>query len=559
MSTSADTAISRERDPWSSLGRGLTMLLALALPYLPALERLKLPGGFPVPVVSVLAFLVALTAVVRVFRIGLPLRRGWGVAAVLFLLVAVSGIGMRARGGDVPLGIATVYSAFILVAAVAVHYSGQPVERIGVLIALLLSGFTAAVLALGQSLGIPAMVDLSTLFSHGQDTWSLLPRANGPMETSEVLAWVLAVLLPVAVAGVVALKGWRRELVALLVALLWWALLATYSLIAPLAALGGILIVLMSRISLRQPYTGVALALLLGTLVAILDPALRARWSRYPAPINMVVRSVTTIDDPAADDSLYFTVVNPGPLPWPKGYEIGYHLLYPSVQGEMDEGNLMKGGWVSRTVQERVPVGRQFDVTLPFAGTMRRGLITPDLRGPTGLLSTENGLRYTFLYGARDEFGLKRVEALLPINDPGYLAAVQQVLERGEHRKHERSREEVLRDAFSLMQAKPLFGLGPGATEALLGYSSRSMYIETAVAYGWVGIVVLFLLLATMNMGLLAKGTLETTALSGALLSAAIYGISAYVHDNLSVVVLSALLFGLAWAAAFGPEPEDAG
>jgi len=86
-----------------------------------------------------------------------------------------------------------------------------------------------------------------------------------------------------------------------------------------------------------------------------------------------------------------------------------------------------------------------------------------------------------------------------------------------------------------------------------------NLFIETAVSYGWVGVVVLFLLLAVMNMALLGKGTLETTALSGALLAAAIYGISAYVHNNLSVVVLSAVLLGLAWAAAFGPEPEDAG
>ena len=557
MATSATGQSEIKRDPIGAFGRGMTMLLALALPFLSQLENLRISSNLPLPVVSLLALFVALSATAKIIRGEVRLKRGWGVAVVVFLMVVLSGFGIHARGGDVLLGIAQVLSALILVVSVAVHYAGERTERIAVLTAIVLSSFCAALLAVGQSLSIPGAEILSHLLGGHADSWSLLPRASGPMANGDVLAWTLAITLPFATAGVVALHGWQRDIAALIVAILWWGMLSTYSLIAPLAAIVGVLVVIASRASLKKPYAGVAIALLLSTVLALTNPVLRARWSQQPQPVDMVVRSVTTIDEQAVDDSLYFTIVNPGPMPWPRGFEIGYHILYPAVDGP-DGSRLMRGGWVSRQLEQRVRSGEQIEMVLPFVGELDRGFISPDLRYGDGLLTTEKGLKYVFAFRASRQHGSRNLDVLLPIQDPVYLQAVYESIERGQSKKRLRSREEVLRDAFSLMQARPYLGLGAGATTNLLGYDARSMFIEAAVSYGWIGFALLFLILAVVNMGLLARGSLETIALSGTLLVVSIHGIAAYVHNDLSVVVASSILLGLAWTAAYGPVEESA-
>lgn len=545
------------RDPIGAVGRGMTMLLALTLPFHTQLERLELTNTIPLPVVSILALLTALAATAKLIRGDLKLPRGWILFVLLFVLTGVSGFGAISRGGDALLTIAEIWSALILVGAVAVLYSGQTVERWGVLTAFVVSTFVASLLAVGQSLAIPGSEALVRMLGGSPDRWSLMPKANGPMENGELLAWTIAVLLPIVSAGVLAVEGKRRDIGAFVIAILWWAMLSTYSLIAPLAALIGVLMVVASRFGLKRSYPGIAVALLLGTLLALSNPVLRARWGRNPQPVNMVVRSATWIDEAVARDSLYFTLVNPGPMAWPRGFDVGYHIIYPAMDNEGPTDRLMRGGWVSRELQKKVGVGESVELVLPFIGQVRSGFISPDLRNGDGYLSTENPLKYVFLYRLDSRFGQQDSGTLYPVDQPNIVKTVHETLQRGQADKADRSREEVLQDAFSLMQARPLVGLGSGATKALLGYDSRSLFIETAVGYGWIGIGMLFVILAALNMGLLARNTLETIALSGTLLTLAIHGIVSYVHTGLSAVVFTSILAGLIWAAAFGPKEDE--
>ena len=535
----------------------MTMLLALTLPFHAQLEQLHLTSTIPLPVVSILALLTALSATALLIRGDIKLPRGWVLFVLLFVLTGVSGFGALSRGGDPLLTIAEIWSALILVGAVAVLYSGQSTERWGVLTAFVISTFVASLLAVGQTLSIPGSEALVRMLGGSPDKWSLMPKANGPMANGELLAWTIAVLLPIVAAGVLAVEGKRRDIGAFVIAILWWAMLSTYSLIAPLASLIGVLMVVASRYGLKRSYPGIAVALLLGSLLALSNPVLRARWGRNPNPVNMVVRSATWIDEAVARDSLYFTLVNPGPMAWPRGFDVGYHIIYPTMNGEGETDRLMRGGWVSRELEKRVGVGETVELVLPFIGQVRSGFITPDLRSGDGYLSTENGLRYVFLYRLENRYGSRDSGTLYPVDAPNIVRTVHETIQRGQPNQPDRSREEVLQDAFSVMQARPLVGLGGGASKALLGYDSRSLFIEAAIGYGWIGLGILFVILAALNMGLLARNTLESIALSGTLLTLAIHGIVAFVHTDLSAVVFTSIFAGLAWAAAFGPKEDD--
>jgi|GEM_PF-3005031 len=547
-----------KRDLPGATGRGFILLLALAMPVLPLLEGIRLQNGFPLPVASLLTLVIALTAAVKVIR-GECRLPGWPFAAIISILIALSGFGILARGGQALLGVTQMWGYLLLVTSVAVHYMDQRVERVGVLVAFIISGTVAALLAAGQSFSIEGATGIARMLGGGEDSWSLLPRVSGTLSGGEAFAWLMAVLLPLATAGVVSLEGKPRELAALLVAIFWYALLSTYSLIAPLAGLAGVLVVILSRQGLRRPNPAIAIAMVLATLFALANPVLRARWFQPEPPLAMTVRAVTTIDTPAEDDSLSFIVVNTGPLSWPQGFEFGYHLLYPSSEEDVSGIRLLRGGWVGRSLGVRVDPGEQVEVVLPFAGRVSRGFISPDLRFNELLLSTELDLAYVFAYEARSRNSSRDLRSLVPIQQPDYIKAVQEAIDRGQERKRLRGRAEVLRDAFSLMQAHPFLGLGPGAMQAMLGYDSQSLLIEIALAYGWVGLAAMLLILVLLNTRLLVRATVESIALSGALIVILIHSLSAYVHTDLTVAWLTALLLGLIWAAGGRDREVDDG
>ncbi|HEX03889.1 MAG TPA: hypothetical protein ENH10_01865 [Bacteroidetes bacterium] len=388
----------------------------------------------------------------------------------------------------------------------------------------------------------------------------MLIRLTGPLKHAEALSWLTAAMIPLLAGAALTVTGKKREILLLLIGILWLATLLTLSFGAPIAALAGVLVIMAGRAGERGSMAGLSIPLLLGVLLALFNPAFRARWGPHEEPIGFTVQALTTIEA-ANEDSLLITLVNPGPVAWDETFETGYHILYPESLSEREPIRLLRGGWVSKSINQNVAPGEQVTVTLPFRSYEETGFLVLDLKGPGGLVSQYGGPPYLLMFQSDFPGEHNRLGRVINVKSEKYIRAANVALQRGSTQLLP-DLVEVWRDVYALLGARPWFGLGPGATESLLGYNSRNLFLEITVAGGWIGLGVFIIMILGLNVGLLVRDSLEAIVMSGVLFTAVLHGMFAYALDDPSVRATVMLLLGVAWAIAFEPrdselEPED--
>jgi hypothetical protein len=540
-------------DPWGELGRGFSYLLVLLLPFHGLLHSVPVTETVTFSVLKLLALVVVLAALARILQRGNPFGRQWWLVGTLFLLSGLSALLARGRGSEMAASLADLWALLLLAAAAAVHFHDRKVERIGVLTALGVVGGGIALLGIAQAAGLEPARDLVGALGGREAAWGLLPRAGGPFATADAFGWLMAILLPIAGAGALALDpGRQRDLTVLLFAIIWGGLLAVLSLAAPLAGLLGLLLVLSSRRALARPFPSLALTLGLLTLAALAIPGVRARWTAFGTPVDLRVRALLPLEGASAD-SLQLTLYNPGPLAWDPGYETGYHVLYAAGRG--DSQRMEHGGWVGRQLEQSVPPHRHVQVTLPFRVGRASGFLTPDIRGPGGFLGASRDLPTVLLFEAGRERGASRLHTLVTLKERGFGAEASRAVVVGTAGRPRIAA--ALMDGMALARVRPLLGLGPGAPGQLLGHSTRSLLLEALVSYGWLGLSLLFFLGGALMALLKTRGSLETAALAGALLATLIYGLAAHPILDPGAATLASVLVGLAWAAGAGGREEE--
>lgn len=547
----------RQDDGYTRWGRGLIMLLTLQAPILDTVERIPLGHGRTLPLVTLLMFAVSVLAVGSLLARGSVLRRWWFVPGGLMALTLISQFGAVQRGGDALLGLAQIWSMILYATAVAIHTAQQRLERTGLLTALVLAGLAASLHGLLELLGVTGVRELFAPAPAGHSTWSLLLRPDGPMQDAEAFGWLLAVTLPVATAGVFLLEGTRRELATLAMAVIWMGVLLSMSYTAPIVALLGMLLLLLSRYGLQRPQPGITASIVVIALLMALNPAIRARWHPIGEPVRPTLERVTVATGGVADDSLGFILTNDGLLTWPSRWEVGYHVFEPERTRDGDL-QLTKEGWVARPIGRRVVPGEATVVTLPVRMGNGTSLIALDMLGPGGHLAPEQ--RWTWLLSVvtRVENGSPRVLDLERISSPelNRLVTAEIAADEGDWRRI--GRVEAWSDAFAIHRARPLFGFGVGAPQAMVGHDAQDLYLQVLVNGGWFGLIALLGMLLILAVGLNLRRTLETTVYGAILLVIAGYGLFDYVHDHFPVALLTATLLGMAWAAAFEPTSDPA-
>lgn len=542
-------------DPAGHWGRGLTTLMAVLLPVLPALNHIPVGDGRVLPLAQGIGLVVIVLAVLRFGRVSRKLARWGWVPLALLVVSGLSALLAHLGGRLVAHDMMDVWGAVAFATAVAVHYEGLPHERAGLLVAAVAAGLFASILAVGQILEMPLALALGQMLGGGGDTWQLLTRGSGPLESGAVMGWFAAVLLPLTVAAVIFLRGRQRDLAALAVALLWAGMVASYSMIAALAALAGMIAVMVSRPGMKERYPGISVAILLASLLLALHPGQRARWGPYEHPFHLQSGELGTIEGGSLGDSLRVTLRNPGPLAWSPGMELGYHIFY----GEQDEAEpvirLKRGAWIARKLADHVDAGETITVVLPFRQVAAQGFIAWDLGNRHGFLAAHRGLRYVLLYDAAAG-SPDRVRALTPVTEPEILSAATNALRRDAGLVRTPDRGEVWRDAAAMIRGRPLLGLGPDGMREVVGHDARSVYLETAADLGYLGVIVFVGAGAVLLIGLIRRKTLQASALSGSLVVMVVHGLGGFVHHNLAAAAFTAMVAGLGWTVAFGRRVE---
>lgn len=548
-------AATKSRDLYAHWGRGLTLALALAATFLDQLDRIPIGQGHTLPLTTLLMFIVVVLAVGSVIRSGTSLKRWFFVPPLLMIVVLIATLGASGREGAF-VEMTRVWSLILFATAVAIHFAEQSLERVGVLTAAVLGGMAAALLALGDFFGISATREVLNFAVTSQSSWSLFLRPTGPFANAEALGWMMAILTPIAAAGVFVVEGRRQELIALTFALLWAGLVASLSYSAPVAALTGLLILLLSRTGLSKPYPGLPFLLAGISLLMALSPVVKARWSSDPHPIDAVTESVDVLDGDFTDDSLQVVLTNEGMVRWPKSWEAGVHLL--RVQGVSDDNlHLRVSGWMSEPLGQTIDPGQAAQIKIPFETDPGPGFLVVDLHGPGGYLSAKEGLTAVIAYHSRvDEDGYLRIGALSLVRSEVSLFAVVRALRDEMPPQQRQSRMSTWRDAVSLLKGRPLTGLGPGAMQSLLGYNSGNLYLQTAVDEGLIGVVALLSTLLVLFVALSLRRDTEGTLYAALMVVVLVYGALDYVHDQQSISVFSALLVGLAWSVGFERQPD---
>ena len=542
-------------DPWGQIGRGLVLILALTMPFVGRLDSIPLTTGRVLPVASLLGLIIPLFAIASATSGGSKRLYGrWMLPAVLAICL-LSGLGAITRGRDPVLAVAALWEPLLLITGVAVLFAGRPTERLGLYTSLVLSSLIAVTLGFGELFRVRALENLTAIFHDSPETWQLLLRLTGPLRHAEALAWLCAAMIPLLTGAAISLRGKKRDVVLLLVGIFWLATLLTLSFGAPIAALAGVLVVMATHAGVRRNLRGISVPLLLGVLIAIMNPAFRARWGPYQEPVGFTVQALTTLES-VNEDSLAVTLINPGPVAWQSGFETGYHVLYPETLNDSEPIRLMRGGWVSKTIKHHVAPGEEVSVTLPFRSHEESGFIVLDLKGPGGLVSQYHGSPYLLLFQSDLPGERNRLGRLMHVRSEKYVRAANDALNRGAGLLPP-SMTDVWRDVYVLLDARPWFGLGPGASESLLGYNSRNLFLEITVAGGWVGLAASVILILGLNIGLLARESLEGFALSGVIFAAVLHGMSAFALDDPSVRAAAMLLIGAAWAVAFEARDPD--
>ncbi len=541
---------SDDKDYFAYWGRGLTVVIALLIPFVSLLEPLKLSNrSFGIPVISFLTLVITILAGCRILykKVSVP-----KISTYLFVTIAIatllSSLGIQLRDGNTLLGLSRIWSLLLLTASISIHYTDDQTERIGVIAAGLFSVTIAALLGVGEFLNLGFANTVSNYFSPENSTWFFLKTGSGPFSSSEVLGWFMAIFLPITAIAALSLKGKQRDIACLVVAILWAGLLASFSLNAPIAALVGILYVMLAKGIKSKSYVGISIALALVTLVAVIHPGLRARWGTKSFPVNIDLKEVIKIEGFVAD-SLVLDVYNPGPLSWSEGDEIGYHLFFTDIDQLIGEPRMMRGGWIGKPLEAQVRSGEYYKLRLPFEVQIEQGFFGVDIKSGNDFLASQKGLYQLLYYQASSQ---NKINTILQIDNEEYIRSVNIALSRVNTEDDNISLGQAWNDATSLVDARPLFGLGDRATKDMLGHSAMSLYIEILVSYGWIGLVLLVAVTAILLFGLIIRSTSETIAYTGVFVSASIYGISTSLHSDFSVAIISTIFIGLAWSSAYG-------
>jgi hypothetical protein len=539
-----------DRDYFAYWGRGLTIIVVLLVPFMSVFEPLKLSSiPFNIPAISLLCLVITILAGCRIIykKVSLP-----KISLYLFVLIAIvtfiSSLGIQLRGGNTLLGLSRIWSMLLLASSISIHYFDDNMERIGVIVAGLFSVTIAALLGIGELLDFSFANSVSQLFSPTNSSWFFIKTGSGPFSNSEVLGWFTTIFLPLTAVAALSLKGKQRDIACLTIAVLWAGLIASFSLNAPIAALVGLLYVMVAKGIKSKSYVGISLALALVTLVAVIHPGIRARWSADNYPVNINLQGVTKVEGFLAD-SLIINVLNPGPLSWSEDSIIGYHLLFTDIDNNIGEPRMMRGGWIGQKLESPIISGESIDIKLPFEAQIEQGFFAVDIKKGDHFLAAQKGVPYLLYYQAGSS---NRINTILQINNEDYLRSANIALTRGGSADQDVSLGQAWRDARTLVDARPLFGLGARATEEMLGHSAMSLYIDVLVSYGWFGLLLLAIISAILLFGLILRSSSETIAYTGVFISASIYGISTSLHSDFSVAVISAILIGLAWASAYG-------
>ncbi len=542
-------------DPWGQIGRGLILILAFTMPFVGRLDAIPLSTGRLLPAASLLGLIIPLFAIASVATGGAYKLRGRWALPIVLGLALLAGLGAVSRGSDPILSVAALWEPVLLVAGVAILYSGHPTERLAALAALVLSTLLALAMGFGELFRIPAVENAVRIFHDAPEAWQLLLRLTGPFTHADAMSWICAVLTPLLAGAAMSVEGKKRELMLLLVGIFWLGTLMTLSFGAPIAALAGILVVMTAKAGIRHSVAGLSIPLLIGVVIALFNPAFRARWGPYQEPVGFTVRALTALES-YEQDSLAVTLVNPGPVSWQAGFETGYHVLYPESLDDRGPVRFLRGGWVSAPLAQHVEPGEEISITLPFRSHEEQGFIVIDLKGPGGLFSQYRASPYLLLFQSDLPGEPNRLGRLMHVRSDKYLQAANDALNRGGGLANP-PLAEIWRDVYALLGARPWFGLGPGASEALLGYNSRNLFLEVTVAGGWIGLGATVILILALNIGLLTRESLEGFVLSGALFAAVLHGMSAFALDDPSVRAAAMLLIGIAWAVAFEPYDEE--
>jgi hypothetical protein len=543
-------------DPWGQIGRALVLILAFTMPFVGRLDSVPLSTGRVLPAASLLGLIIPLFAIASAATGGAKRLYGRWMLPIVLAFGLLAGLGATTYGRDPILSVAALWEPTLLVAGVAVLFAGHPTERLALFATLILSTLFAVTLGFGELFRIQAFENFVSIFHDSPETWQLLLRLTGPLSHAEALAWLCAVLIPVLAGAAMTVHGKKREILLLLLGIFWLATLLTLSFGAPIAALAGTLVVMTTRASIKRSVVGFSVPLILGVLVATMNPAFRARWGPYQEPVGFTVQALTALES-VSEDSLAVTLVNPGPVSWEKGFETGYHVLYPESQDDREPVKLLRGGWISKTIDQHVAPGEEVSITLPFRSHEESGFIVLDLKGPGGLFSQYRGSPYLLLFQSDLPGETNRLGRLMHVRSEKYVRAANDALNRGSG-LNILSMTEIWRDVYSLLGARPWFGLGPGASESLLGYNSRNLFLEITVSGGWIGLGLSVILILGLNIGLLVRESLEGYVLSGAIFAAVLHGMSAFALDDPSVRAAAMLLIGVAWAVAFEPLEADA-
>ncbi len=530
----------RWRDPAGELGRGVLVLLALTVPFASELRLLPLPGSeVQIPVLPLLLLLATSAALWRAYRLNPPAAPYGYLLMFLLLLTGISSAGMGLWQGDVWAGFAKSWGFLFLTAAVAVLYKGLPVERYGLVTTLLLATTIPAILTVSQAISTPFQTPVGL---------EILQPLAGVFPVGEHVALLCALLLPPLIAGSFLLTGRRRQVLLLILALFWSAVLFSFSVSVPFAALAGILALVLAVRHDPARHWGVTVVLMGVVLLGALHPALRARWSSNQPPLNLAVRAVMMLQNTPASDSLHFTLYNPGPLDWTEEMELGYHVFHQVPGGRGEELELVRGGWISRKITSKVASGTHTEVTLPFFSRSPVGFLLPGIRDEAVDSRLRGYSGALFLFHAREEGGVYRINSLLDTRKPAALQAAAHALSRGEGSRGFRDGTAEREDVLALTRLRPLAGLGPGATEGLLGQPAARLYLEMLVSYGWVGTLFILLALGWLLFRLLLRGTMESCMLASSLLVLLFHGLVGNGFTSPSIQLTAALLLGLALA-----------
>jgi len=542
-------------DPWGQIGRGLVLILAFTMPFIGRLDSIPLSTGGVLPVASLLGLIIPLFAIASVSTGGAHKLHGRWVLPVVIAAGLLAGSGSLAHGKDPILAVAALWEPILLVTGVAILFSGHPTERLGLLATLIISTLFATTIGFGELFRLPGAESFAQLFHDAPEPWQLLIRLTGPLKHAEALSWLTAAMIPLLAGASLTVKGKKREILLLLIGFLWLATLFTLSFGAPVAALAGILVVMTGRSGERRSMAGLSIPLVLGVLLALLNPAFRARWGPHQEPIGFTVQALTTMEA-ANEDSLSVTLVNTGPVAWNEDFETGYHVLYPESSNDHKPIRMLRGGWVSKSIDRVVAPSEEVSISLPFRSLEGSGFLVLDLKGPGGLFSQYRGPPYLLLFQSDLPGEPNRLGRVMQVRSEEYVEAANAALKRGGGQRLP-DLAEIWRDVYTLLEARPWFGLGPGATESLLGYNSRNMFLEITVAGGWIGLGIFIIMVLALNIGLLMRESLEAVVMSGVLFAAVLHGMFAYALDDPSVQAAAMLLLGVAWAIAFEPMNSD--